>query len=164
MPSLTRPDGVEIHWEERGDGPLVVVAPHFYSFPGVYTGLVEELARDHRVVAYDARGTGSSTRVAPRSPEVDGEDLAAVAREGGGDAVVVGQGDGGDRGAMVAVTSPDLVRAVVVAGATVVPPEDLAGVEGLSGSAAVLDTLTELAELNFRAAVHGSTRSRSSPS
>jgi pimeloyl-ACP methyl ester carboxylesterase len=155
VPSLTRPDGVEIHWEQRGEGPLVVLAPHFYSFPGVYSGLVEELAGDHRVLSYDARGSGKSTRVAPRSLEEDGDDLAAVAREAGGDSVVVGQGDGADRGAMVAVDSPDLVRAVVVAGATVLPPEELAGVEGLSGSAAVLDTLTELAERNFRSAVRG---------
>ena len=64
MPSpLQRPDGVEIHWEEQGQGPLVVVVHQLlWSFPQVYAELIGDLARDHRVVTYDARGCGASTR------------------------------------------------------------------------------------------------------
>ena len=47
---LERPDGVELHWEERGEGPPVVLAPYWSGHPGVYEDLLSDLARDHRVV------------------------------------------------------------------------------------------------------------------
>ena len=31
MPIVQHPDGVELHWEERGEGPLVVVANQFFA-------------------------------------------------------------------------------------------------------------------------------------
>jgi pimeloyl-ACP methyl ester carboxylesterase len=155
MPAVRRPGGVEIHWEQGGSGPLVALAQHMYSFPGVYEALADELARDHRVVAYDARGTGDSTRVAPRSMEEDADDLAAVIEQTGSAAVVVGQGDAAYRAAIVASARPDLVGAVVTAGASVLPPVTLLGTEGPSASSAVLDALLELAQHNYRAAVRG---------
>ena len=65
MPRLARPDGVEIHWEERGEGPLVVLATQFFGFPEVFEDLLADLAGDHRVVTYHLRGTGESTRRVP---------------------------------------------------------------------------------------------------
>src|SRR3989442_1570415 len=57
MPRLQRPDGVELHWEQRGQGPLLVLAPYWSGHPGVYEALLSDLARDHRVVTWDARAT-----------------------------------------------------------------------------------------------------------
>jgi pimeloyl-ACP methyl ester carboxylesterase len=65
VPHLQRPDGVAISWEARGEGPPVIIAPPCFSMPAVYTPLVTELERDHRVIMYDPRGSGGSTRTGP---------------------------------------------------------------------------------------------------
>ena len=155
MPSLQRPGGVQIHWEERGDGPLVLFLHHFFSHPAVYEGLCTELSRDHRVVTYDPRGTGHSTRKGPYEVRVDVEDLEALLDELGGDAVAVGLGDGRDRAARVAWSRPDLIRAVVGCDATPIGPVTSETLEGPSGSRAVLETVVGLADSNHRAAMRG---------
>jgi hypothetical protein len=33
MPRLKRPDGIDINWEEQGEGPLIVLAPFFNYHP-----------------------------------------------------------------------------------------------------------------------------------
>ena len=35
-PRLERPEGVELHWEQRGQGPLVVLAPLLVMHPDVF--------------------------------------------------------------------------------------------------------------------------------
>ena len=64
MPHLA-PGGVMIHWDERGSGPLVLLAPYANSDPSVYDPLEAELVGDHRVMRYDDRGTGASDRAGP---------------------------------------------------------------------------------------------------
>ena len=87
MHAVERPDGVEIRWEERGSGPLVVIVHQIlWSYPQVYAELIGDLARDHRVVTYDARGCGASTRVGPYDAETDAGDLLAVTEAAGGQA------------------------------------------------------------------------------
>jgi pimeloyl-ACP methyl ester carboxylesterase len=150
MPSLARPGGVELHWEERGEGPLVLFLHHWYAYPAVYQGLLDDLSRDHRVVTYDQRGTGESTRQGPYSSEVDDEDLVAVAEELGRGAVAVGQGDGRYRATRVARMHPHLIHAVVSCGATIAAEP---GTEGPSGSAGVRQAIVELAGASPRAAL-----------
>ena len=154
MPALRRPGGVEIHWEERGDGPLVLFLHHCFAHPAVYEGLCGELARDHRVITYDPRGTGQSTRRGPYELAVDVEDFEGLAAALGGDAVAVGMGDGRDRAARVAWSRPDLIRAVVGCDASPMG-RFTGGVEAPSASQAVLETVVGLAESNHRAAVRG---------
>jgi pimeloyl-ACP methyl ester carboxylesterase len=152
MPVLRRPGGVEVHWEERGDGPLVLFLHHCFSHPAVYEGLCEELGRDHRVVAYDPRGTGASSRKGPYDLLVDVEDFEALADELGGDAVAVGLGDGRDRAARLAWSRPDLIRAVV--GCDASPMGRFIGdVEAPSASQGVLEAVVGLASSNHRAAM-----------
>ena len=155
MPSLARPDGVEIHWEGRGEGPVALLASHAFAYPGVYAGLCDELSSDHRVVTYDPRGTGRSTRIAPTSPAQDVSDLEAVLIAVGGRAVVVALGDAGGRAATLAATRPDLVQAVVVVGASSVSPAALTRAEGPVSSPNVIQTLLEIADRNPRAAIRG---------
>ena len=64
----TAPDGVRIAWSQDGDGPpLVKVAnwlthlDHDRASP-VWRPWLRELSRDHRLVRYDARGSGLSDR------------------------------------------------------------------------------------------------------
>ena len=82
MPTLERPDGVEIAWESEGEGPLVVVANQFFSHRDVFGALIDELATDHTVVWYDARGTGASTRRGPYDMQTDVDDLQRRDRGG----------------------------------------------------------------------------------
>ena len=153
MPFLSRPGGVEIYWEEQGAGPLVVFLHHCLSHPAVYRGLCDELARDHRVVTYDARGTGGSSRAGPYDLAVDVEDLEALADELGGGAVAVGLGDGRDRAARVALARPELICAVVGCDATPMGPSTGEEMEAPSGSQAVRETLVGLVGSNHRAAI-----------
>ena len=65
MTWIEREDGTEIHWSDQGEGPLVVLAPYSTFHPSVYDPIAAELAGDHRIVRYDDRGTGESTRAGP---------------------------------------------------------------------------------------------------
>jgi pimeloyl-ACP methyl ester carboxylesterase len=151
MPRLKRPDGVEIHWEERGEGPLVVLASQFFGYPGVFEGLLAELAPDHRIVTYDLRGTGQSTRQGPYDLETDARDLEALLEEIGAPAVLIGAGDGANRAVRVGARRPDLARAVITPGGAPVGRELAAGSEGLAGSTSVLEALVGMMETDYRA-------------
>lgn len=84
MPKLVRDDGVEIHWEERGEGPVVLFAhAGWMSMPSTYSALLADLATDHRVVTRDPRGTGQSTRRGPYDIGTDADDMAALVDEVG---------------------------------------------------------------------------------
>ena len=85
MPLLTRDDGIEIFWEERGSdsGPSVILAPYCISHPSVFDPLEAELAPDHRIVRYDDRGSGASTHRGPYDMETGAADLEAVLEAAG---------------------------------------------------------------------------------
>jgi pimeloyl-ACP methyl ester carboxylesterase len=152
---LKRDDGVEIHWEERGEGPLVVLCPHFYAFPEVYENLVAELAEDHRVITYDPRGCGSSTRRGPYDVATDAADLGALIAEAGESAVAVCFGDAAFRATRLATEEPGLVSAIVVTGSNPLIPASAipATSEALAGSSAVMSALTQMLENDFRGAI-----------
>jgi pimeloyl-ACP methyl ester carboxylesterase len=154
MRTVGRPDGVEIAWREAGAGPAVVLANFGYVDPAPFAGLVEELARDHRVISYDPRGSGESSRAGPYDLATDVADLVAVGEGAGAEAaVVVGNGDGGNRAVKAAVERPDLFGVVVVPGSVSLPGATR-GSEGLAGSAAVLRAVVTLLENDYRAGVH----------
>jgi pimeloyl-ACP methyl ester carboxylesterase len=84
VPELKRDDGVEIHWEERGEGPVVFFAhAGWASMPSTYSALLTDLAADHRVVTRDPRGVGQSTRRGPYDIDTDTDDMAALVEEVG---------------------------------------------------------------------------------
>jgi pimeloyl-ACP methyl ester carboxylesterase len=154
MARLERPDGVEIAWEEMGDGPLVVLAAYWSGHPRVYAALLDELARDHRVVTYDARGTGASTRVGPYDMKTDAADLAAVIDAGGsGPAVVIAIANGTNYAVRVAAERPELVAAVFASGTAPFALSDFEGGEGMVGSASVIDAFLEMLERDYRGAM-----------
>jgi pimeloyl-ACP methyl ester carboxylesterase len=153
MPVLQLPDGAELHWDERGEGPLVVIAIQFFSQPWVFAGLIELLAEDHRVVTYDPRGTGRASRVGPYDIETDAADLLAVVEAAGPPAVVVSMGDGSNRAVHAAAARPDLVDAVVCAAGNPVGAVAVEGTDGLAGSESVLDALVSMMETDYRGAL-----------
>ena len=92
-------DGVHLHYVERGEGPPVVLlhgnAVMLEDFSA--SGLMDLLARHHRVIAFDRPGFGNSSRPRDRlwTPAAQATLLAtAMARLGIGQAAVVGHSMG----------------------------------------------------------------------
>ena len=152
MPRLRRPDGAEIEWWVQGaDGPLVAIAQMALHPRDVCDGLVELLAADHRVLRYDLRGTGGSSRTGPYDIETDADDLAAVVEEAGGDALAVALGDGARRCVRAAADHPDAIHTVVISGELPLGRiGDTGSQDALANSPAVLDALLGLLETDFR--------------
>jgi pimeloyl-ACP methyl ester carboxylesterase len=151
MPALRRPDGAEIHWEPRGDGPGVLVMGLYYSPPDRLEGLVADLARDHRVISYHPRGVGRSSRHGPYDAANDDADLEALLAEAGGATAAVVLGDASNRAIRVAARRPELLRAVLVSGAPALNVATTEGTEALVGSSEVLKALVQLLEVDYRA-------------
>ena len=157
MPKVARPDEVEIHWEEHGEGPVVLIVHQLlWSYPQVYVDLIEDLARDHTVVTYDPRGCGSSTRRGPYDTETDVGDLVAVMEAAGGPAVAVAVGYGYNLAVRVAALRPDLISALVTAqpaAAALLPRHELRGTEVIAASDSVMDMLMQMLSTEPRAAL-----------
>jgi pimeloyl-ACP methyl ester carboxylesterase len=156
VPSLVRPDGVELYWEQAGDsGPLILVSL-IYGMPrGTLSGLVEDLAHDHRVVGYDLRGTGRSTREGPYDMATDVADLQVLAEAAGAGAVSVAVGDGGNRAVHAAAGRPDLIEAVVISGSLLLGgPDTVRGSDALVASSEVLQGIVTLYEADYRSGAH----------
>jgi pimeloyl-ACP methyl ester carboxylesterase len=155
VPRLTLSDGVELHWEERGEGPLIVLAPQFFGYPEILEGLTADLARDHRVVSYHVRGTGGSTRAGPYDIETDAADLAALLEHLGEPAVLVPLGDGAARAVKAAGLCPEhLVRAIVAPGGNPIGRRASEGTDGLAASDTVIDALIGMMEVDYRSALN----------
>jgi pimeloyl-ACP methyl ester carboxylesterase len=163
MATLEREDGTEIHWEERGEGPLVVVMSHTYAYPGLLEGLLGDLVSDHRVVTYDARGTGGSSRRGPYDLATDSADLEALIEEQGEPGVALAWGDSGHRAVLLGAERPELLPVVVVmgGGAGMVRTDETAGAEGLQGSDAVRSAFTEMLRTDYRSALRWAVSSTS---
>jgi pimeloyl-ACP methyl ester carboxylesterase len=103
------------YYEEKGEGPPILLIPPAGSTASTWGTLVSDLARAGRVIAYDRRGYARSGGETVRSAAEHTRDAAAVldameARP----AVVVGTSAGATIALDLAVRRPDLVRAVVV--------------------------------------------------
>jgi pimeloyl-ACP methyl ester carboxylesterase len=152
MPLLDRPDGAQIHWYETGEGPRVLIANVLHGYPGMLEGLARDLADDHRVITYDLRGTGRSSRQGPYDPEVDREDLEALLEHLGGVTVAVAIADAVLRVVRIAAARPDLLDVVVAPGTSVLTSA-ARGSEALTGSRSVLKAMLTLLEHDYRAAM-----------
>jgi pimeloyl-ACP methyl ester carboxylesterase len=150
---ITRPDGIEIHFETRGEGPAVVLASYWSGHPAVYSALIEDLSADHRFVTHDARGTGRSTRRGPYDMETDSADLAAVVEAVGASAVLIATADGANRAVRVAARHPELVDAVIALGTSPLAIDSFKGVEGMIGSDAVVGAFLDMVERDYRGAM-----------
>lgn len=158
MPCLARPDGIELHWEEHthsgtgGEEPTVLLVCACLSFPAVFEDLVALLAEQHRVVTYDPRGSGRSSRRGPYDSDTDDSDLEALLGEVG-PAALVALGDGCSRGVRVAARRPELVHAVITPGGNPLGRSVLGESEGLAASQSVLSALIEMMRTDYRAAL-----------
>jgi len=150
MPTVTARDGVALDVEARGDGPLVVIAHGLWAPPTVFAGLCDELATDHRVLTYDARGTGRSDRTGPFDLATDAADLAEIVADQGPPATLVGAGAGSSVSLHVLAERPDLVTAVVCPSGSPVNRVVGRGTDSLAGSRSVFQLLSEQAQRDYR--------------
>jgi pimeloyl-ACP methyl ester carboxylesterase len=148
MPLLSRPDGVDLYWEEAGDGPGVLICNTFNLQP--VERLVAHLAPSRRVVLYEPRGLGRSTQQGPYDLETGVADLEALLEETGPVEVALAIGDGTHRALFIADARPDLVDRIVFTGTALGRDPDDDTVPGFSGSTAVLFALTSLIRRDYR--------------
>jgi pimeloyl-ACP methyl ester carboxylesterase len=149
MPLLARPDGIDIHWEETGEGPGILLCNSFNLTP--FAGIVARLAGERRVITYDQRGLGRSTPAGPYDLDTGVTDVHALLEETGPVEVALGTGDGGHRAIRAAHARPDLIDRVVLTstGLGRAPDEDDSA--GFSGSTEVLGALMSLLGRDYRA-------------
>ena len=150
MAVLARPDGVDLYWEETGDGAGVLICNTFNLNP--LDELVARLAESRRVVTFEPRGTGRSTRQGPYDLGTGVEDIEALLEEAGPMEVALGLGDGAHRALRIADTRPDLVDRVVFTSTALGRPGD-EDAPGFSGSTSVLYALMGLMRRDYRSAL-----------
>jgi pimeloyl-ACP methyl ester carboxylesterase len=153
MPRVARPDGVKIHWEEAGTGPLVVLAPYCNSHPSVYEPLAAELGGEHRIVRYDDRGMGASDRTGPYDMDTGAADLEAVLEAAGAPGVVIAIADAVHRAVRVAARRRDLVEGLVAPGGNPAGRSALEGSDAMVTSDSVLDAFLSMGETDYRGAL-----------
>lgn len=117
MPVLNR-DGAEIYYEVHGDGPPFL----FCSVTGLDHQAwkfhqVPEFSRDHRVILFDYRGTGKSSKTIERySIKMFADDAAAILNHLKVEqAVVCGHSMGGVVAQLLALDYPSKVKKLVLA-------------------------------------------------
>jgi pimeloyl-ACP methyl ester carboxylesterase len=153
MSAIERPGGVELQFRVRGDGPTVMLAPYWSGQPGVYEGFLSDLSRDHRVVTWDARGTGESTHDGPYDVETDSTDLEAMLEHVGAAAIVIGVANGCNTATHVAARRADLIGTVLAFGAGPFSLRDFEGSEAMLGSEGVVTAFLEMLERDYRGAL-----------
>ena len=153
MERLERPDGVEIAWEARGEGRPVVLANQFIGITDLYRDLIDDLATDHRVIVYDPRGTGESTRRGPYDLATDVTDLESIVELAQSPVLLLGVSDGNNRAVRLAARRPELVDAVVGIAASTLG-QTPTGSDALAGSSPVLSAFITLMASDVRAGVH----------
>src|SRR6201996_9144429 len=92
MPKINR-DGVKIHYEVHGEGPLLILTHGYSSTSGMWQGQVAALSRHHKLILWDMRGHGQSDY--PDDPKAYSEaatvgDIAALLDTVGARRAIVG--------------------------------------------------------------------------
>lgn len=113
-------DGTPFAFRELGpDGGVPVVFLHHLmaTLDDWDPRVIDGVAENHRVIAFDNRGVGRSGGKVPTTVDEMGADAIAFIRAMGLDLVdLVGFSLGGGVAQMVALQAPDLVRRIVLAG------------------------------------------------
>jgi pimeloyl-ACP methyl ester carboxylesterase len=146
VPELKRADGVEVHWEERGEGPTVFFAHiAWLTMPIRFEALLTDLATDHRVLTWDPRGVGQSTRRGPYDIATDADDMAAIVEAVGPPVVMVSAEPAAIR---VTAERPELIEAVVYMG---LGPLGGGKTDSLVDSESVIEAGLQTARTDYRA-------------
>lgn len=125
-----------LHAEVEGRGPRVVLVHGFAQTGRCWGPLAEDLARDHEVVRVDAPGHGRSSRFFAGL-----RTGARLIGDQGGEATYLGYSMGGRFVLHLALANPELVRALVLIGATGGIEDPLARAERVRLDAAMAERL-----------------------
>jgi len=114
-------DGVRIFWERYGDGePTLLLMPPWSIVHSRWKAQIPYFARHFRVVTFDPRGNGKSSR--PRDPaayswrELAADGVAVLDASGTERAVIVGASRGANWGLAMAAQHPERVLGAVFPG------------------------------------------------
>jgi pimeloyl-ACP methyl ester carboxylesterase len=126
-------DGISIHWERYGEGePAILFLPTWSVVHSrCWKAQIPYFASRHRVLVFDPRGNGGSSRVLDAAAYAEAafaDDALGVLDATGTDrAVVVGLSLGAQRGLLLATEHPERVLGLVLLGPAVglapLPPE-----------------------------------------
>jgi pimeloyl-ACP methyl ester carboxylesterase len=150
VPFVEREGGVSLFWQDWGEGPGLLITHSYIQHPKVFEGLLTDLQQGHRMIRYDPRGTGESTRRGPFDPATDVADLIAVVEAAGPIAAVIANGDATNRAAHAAAQRPELIPYVVSLETVPLMPGQAEGTDALVGSGGVLDALVSTMRLDYR--------------
>lgn len=111
-------NGIRLYYEEHGQGDPILCIHGAGSSGLAWMGAMEALSALGRVILYDRRGCTRSERPDPyetTSASEHAADAAALLRAlDAAPAVLIGRSYGGDISIELAVTQPELVRAIVL--------------------------------------------------
>jgi pimeloyl-ACP methyl ester carboxylesterase len=145
VPELKRADGVEVHWEERGEGPTVFFGHiSWLTMPSRFEGLLTDLGTDHRVVTWDPRGVGQSTKRGPYDIATDADDMAGLVKAVGPPVVIFSADPASIK---VTAARPELIEAVVLLG---LGPLGGGRTDSLLDSESVVEAALQLARSDYR--------------
>lgn len=119
MPTIA-PNGVELYYEDAGDGPAILLTHGFCSSAGAWKTQVEALHDRYRVVTWDMRGHARTA--SPTDPDAYSEretvaDMAAILQHlGVGRAVIGGHSLGGYMSLAFHLAHPQMTAALVLLG------------------------------------------------
>lgn len=131
-------NGVSLHYVERGSGePIILVHGSLVDYRE-WEGVMQDLAMDHRVIAYSRRYNYPNTNAVQgrdHSAAIEAADLAAFVRQVGSGAVhIAGISFGALTALLFSIEHPELVRTL-----TVVEPPIMSWLPELPGGAAEYD-------------------------
>jgi pimeloyl-ACP methyl ester carboxylesterase len=107
---------LDLHYEERGDGPALLLIAGIPAIADDWGPVLDRLSRDRRVIAFDNRGSGRST-VTPgpyTTAQLAADAVALLDHLGVEQADVFGMSLGGMIAQELALARPDRVRALVL--------------------------------------------------
>jgi len=148
--SLLEVPGARLHYEVRGDGPVVVMVPGSNGTGEAFKGLAEHLAPHYRVVVYDRRGFSRSQLEGPQDYDhrlaTDADDLRRLAEHVSGElSIILGVSSGAIIALEALARHPSAARVVV--------PYEPPAVRQLPDGQKWLDFFSELYDLYRRSGI-----------
>lgn len=109
-------DGIEIYYEEHGNGPPLLLVPGLGGVGAYWTPQIRSFAEHFRVIVHDHRGTGKSTRseIAYSVDQMSRDLLNLMDHLGIERAHLVGHSTGGAIGQTLAIEHPDRIDGLVL--------------------------------------------------
>jgi pimeloyl-ACP methyl ester carboxylesterase len=107
-------EGCDLHYEDQGTGPALLLIHGSGASAETWGSVREDLAKTHRVIAYDRRGSGRSSGRRARDFRHNAADAAALLQSLDAPALVLGWSSGGVIALDLASRNRDLVSELLL--------------------------------------------------